>query len=89
MQSLHKGHQVFLEGHLVMETWEDKNGGGKRAALRVVVETCQYLEPRADGGGGSGSSNRGGVSRSYQSSAPSSNYEEPAAEPKTEEEIPF
>lgn len=49
LQTLRKGQQVFLEGHLKMDTWEDKNGGGKRTALRVVVENFQYLEPRAEG----------------------------------------
>jgi single-strand DNA-binding protein len=54
LQTLRKGQQVFIEGRLKMDTWEDKNGGGKRSALRVVVENFQYLEPRADGTAGSG-----------------------------------
>ncbi|MFO0927003.1 MAG: single-stranded DNA-binding protein [Gemmataceae bacterium] len=49
LQTLRKGQQVFIEGHLKMDTWDDKNGGGKRSALRVVVENFQYLEPRTDG----------------------------------------
>jgi len=55
LQTLRKGQQVFIEGHLKMDQWEDKNGGGKRSALRIVVESFQYLEPRADGGGMGGS----------------------------------
>jgi single-strand DNA-binding protein len=51
-QYLKKGHQAYIEGHLVMETWEDKNGGGKRSKLVVVLEDLQFLEPRADGGEG-------------------------------------
>src|SRR5262249_31222089 len=47
-----KASQVFLEGHLKMDQWEDKNGGGKRTKLVVVVENFQYLEPRAEGMGG-------------------------------------
>jgi single-strand DNA-binding protein len=53
-QSLRKGHQVFLEGHLVMESWEDKNGGGKRSKHVLVVENFQFLEKREDGAGGGG-----------------------------------
>ena len=53
LQTLSKGKQVYIEGHLKMDQWDDKNGGGKRTALRVVVESFQYLEPRQDGGGGS------------------------------------
>jgi single-strand DNA-binding protein len=49
-QYLHKGNQAYLEGHLVLEQWEDKNGGGKRSKLVVVVEDLQFLEPRQDGG---------------------------------------
>ena len=47
---------MFIEGHLKLDTWTDKpeNGGGKRSALRVVVENFQYLEPRADGAPGMG-----------------------------------
>lgn len=53
LQTLRKGQQVFIEGHLKMDQWDDKNGGGKRTALRVVVESFQYLEPRSDGAVGS------------------------------------
>src|SRR5262245_15374348 len=50
--TVRKGQQLFIEGRLRYDTWEDKNGGGKRSILRVVVESFQYLEPRADGMGG-------------------------------------
>ncbi len=53
-QYLKKGHQAYIEGHLVMETWEDKNGGGKRSKLVVVMEDLQFLEPRSEGGNASG-----------------------------------
>jgi len=52
LQTVRKGQQIFIEGRLKLDTWEDKNGGGKRSALRVVVETFQYLEPRTDGADG-------------------------------------
>ena len=59
LQTLRKGQQVYIEGHLKMDQWDDKNGGGKRSAIRVVVETFQYLEPKSEGmpetnGGASG-----------------------------------
>jgi single-strand DNA-binding protein len=50
-QSLRKGHQVFLEGHLILDQWQDKNTGDKRSALKVVVDNFQFLERREDGGG--------------------------------------
>ncbi len=51
LQTLRKGQQIFVEGHLKMDQWEDKNGGGKRSKLLVVVENFQYLEARGDGTG--------------------------------------
>jgi single-strand DNA-binding protein len=49
LNTLRKGQQVFIEGHLKLDTWDDKNGGGKRSALRVVVEMFQYLEAKQEG----------------------------------------
>lgn len=54
LQYLGKGKQVFIEGHLRLDQWEDKNGGGKRSKLVVVVDNVQFLEPRQDGMGGGG-----------------------------------
>lgn len=77
MQTLRKGQQVFLEGHLKMDQWEDKNGGGKRSALRVVVENFQYLEPRGEGGSGGGE----GFSRAPARAAAPAYSGRPAAAP--------
>jgi single-strand DNA-binding protein len=49
-QYLRKGMQVYFEGRLTVEEWEDKNGGGKRRAVKILVDDFQFLEPRADGG---------------------------------------
>jgi len=99
-QYLKKGHQAYIEGHLVMETWEDKNGGGKRSKLVVVLDDLQFLEPKSEGGNSSGD----GMSRAPRQSAPpqrqmhnngGGNYnDEPDAPPAggnggQEEEIPF
>jgi single-strand DNA-binding protein len=54
-QSLRKGHQVFLEGHLVLETWDDKQTNQKRSKHVIVVDNFQFLERREEGGyGGDG-----------------------------------
>ena len=50
-QYLRKGAQVYVEGHLLMEEWEDKNGGGKRSKLVVVMEDLQFLDTKQDGAG--------------------------------------
>ena len=53
-QYMKKGHQFYLEGHLVFEQWDDKQTGAKRSVLRVVLDDFQFLEPRQDGAAGEG-----------------------------------
>ena len=50
-QSLRKGQQIFIEGHLRMDNWTDKDNN-KRSKLVIVVDNFQFLEPKQDGGGG-------------------------------------
>lgn len=38
-----KGKQAFIEGELRLDTWEDKNGGGKRSKLYVVANTWEFV----------------------------------------------
>ena len=38
-----KGKPIFLEGRLKFDTWDDKQGNGKRSKLTVVVENFQFL----------------------------------------------
>src|SRR5687767_5136024 len=51
-QYMTKGKQVFLEGHLKFDSWEDKQGGGKRSKLTLVVDDFQFLDSRGGGQGG-------------------------------------
>jgi len=62
-----KGKQAFIEGTLRMDTWEDKNGGGKRSKLYVVADTWEFVgqgrgEGQGGGGGGRGAPAGGGYS---------------------------
>lgn len=43
-----KGKLLYVEGRLRYDTWEDKNGHGKRSKLSVVVENFQFLGGRED-----------------------------------------
>ena len=52
-QYLTKGRQIFIEGHLRMDKWTDKEGQS-RSKLVVVVDNFQYLEPRPDSTAGEG-----------------------------------
>jgi single-strand DNA-binding protein len=50
---LKKGRQVFIEGRLQLDTWDDKQTGQKRSRLRVVAENMQMLGSRGDSETGS------------------------------------
>ncbi|MCC6416742.1 MAG: single-stranded DNA-binding protein [Gemmataceae bacterium] len=94
-QSLRKGHQVFLEGHLVLETWEDKNGGGKRSKHVLVIDNFQFLERCEDGMGDGGSrpapARRPAAQPARQTAPAHDDFDEPhhSGGGGTEEEIPF
>jgi single-strand DNA-binding protein len=51
-----KGRALLVEGRLKYDTWEDKQGGGKRHKHSVVVDNFQLLGSRdgAPAGGGQG-----------------------------------
>ena len=53
-QYFQKGKPIFIEGRLKFDSWEDKQGGGKRSKLTVVVENFQFVGGRDGGGGGGG-----------------------------------
>lgn len=59
-----KGKQAFIEGSLRLDTWEDKNGGGKRSKLYVVADTWEFVGGgRGEGAGGEGGGGGGGGMR--------------------------
>jgi single-strand DNA-binding protein len=81
-QYLSKGRPVFVEGRLKLDQWEDRNGGGKRSKLSVVVENFQFI----DSGQGGGS--RGGGGGGYASSGAPSGGSGGGA-PIDHDDIPF
>jgi single-strand DNA-binding protein len=54
-----KGKPIFIEGRLRYESWEDKQGGGKRSKLSVHIDNFQFIGGR-DGGGAPGGAGAGG-----------------------------
>ncbi len=72
-----KGKPAFLEGHLRLDTWEDKQGGGKRSKLYVVAENWEFVG--SGGGAGAGGQGAGpGTGRESgagEGSPPSESYE--------------
>ncbi len=52
---LSKGRQVYVEGRLKTDTWDDKQTGQKRSRVKVVADTVRFI-----GGGGAGRGGQGG-----------------------------
>lgn len=46
-----KGKSIYIEGRLKFDSWDDKNGHGKRSKISVVVENFQFLGGKGDGEG--------------------------------------
>jgi single-strand DNA-binding protein len=43
-----KGKPIFIEGRLKYDSWDDKNGGGKRSKVSLIADDWQFV---GDGGG--------------------------------------
>ena len=90
-QYLHKGNQVFIEGHLKLDQWTAQDGQ-KRSMIKVVLDNMEFLEPRKDG-------QAAGAPRRQEGPPPSSNDYDPGPEhnegpinappPGQGEDIPF
>src|ERR671933_154174 len=69
-----KGKPIFIEGRLKYDSWEDKQGGGKRSKLTVVIENFQFVGGRDGGGqggaGGGGGGNYAGGGDEYKQRGP-------------------
>ena len=49
-QYMKKGKQVFIEGRLKLDQWDDKQSGQKRSKISIVVENFQFLGGGERGG---------------------------------------
>ena len=89
-QYLRKGQQVFLEGHLKLDQWDDKQTGQKRSKIKIVVDNFEFLERREEG-----SSPRPLANPRPSAGPPPDDYpsepeaEAPVANRPAEEDIPF
>jgi len=46
---LTRGSKISVEGSLKLDSWDDKNGGGKRSKHTVTVERMEMLGAKQDG----------------------------------------
>ena len=66
-----KGKPAFIEGSLRLDTWEDKNGGGKRSKLYVVADTWEFVGGgRGEQGGYAGGASEGSATGPVGGSGP-------------------
>jgi single-strand DNA-binding protein len=49
---LQKGRQVYIEGRVRLDTWDDRNTGEKRSRLKVTASDLRLLGQRGDQAGG-------------------------------------
>jgi single-strand DNA-binding protein len=68
---LAKGRQVYVEGRLKTDKWQDKQSGQDRFKVKVVADTVRFL-----GGGGSGGA-RPSRPPSEEMGGPPPGFEEP------------
>lgn len=52
IESVRKGQQIYVDGHLVLEEWTGKEDGKKMSKMVVYVDDFQYLEKREGGPSG-------------------------------------
>lgn len=52
---LTKGSQIYIEGRLQLDTWNDKATGQQRSKHKIVLEEVQMLDSRPTEGGEGGS----------------------------------
>jgi single-strand DNA-binding protein len=101
-QYFQKGRPIFIEGRLKYDSWEDKQGGGKRSKLTVQIENFQFIGDRGgQGGGGQGGGgggyeesggDEGGGGGGYQQRAPQRAPQRPQGRPapqRPQAEAPF
>jgi single-strand DNA-binding protein len=87
---LRKGSQVYLEGRLKLDQWDDKQTGQKRSKHKLAVDVMQMLDTR----GGGGDDGEGGGRPMARAAAPASRpqaYQPADQEPAggNDSEIPF
>ncbi|MCC6239274.1 MAG: single-stranded DNA-binding protein [Phycisphaerales bacterium] len=82
-QYCQKGKAIFVEGRLKYDQWEDKQGGGKRSKLSVVIENFQFIGSRDGGSRQADDSSQAPPRQSAQ------RYQTQRSSPQAPQEAPF
>ena len=85
-QYLGKGRAVLVSGRLDQRSWEDKETGGKRSKVEVVVEDFNFVDGGQSGGTGSFDGGSKPAPAKKSSAAPAENIDD---QPIDLSDIPF
>jgi single-strand DNA-binding protein len=86
---LKKGSQVYVEGRLQTNKWQDKEGND-RYTTEIIANEMQMLGGRSTGGGAGGGSERERPAPSEGGGQPSRSSSRPAADENfVDDDIPF
>lgn len=66
---LHKGMKVAVEGKLRYSAWEDKNGGGRRSKIEVIVDEIELMSQNPNGAHGGQAAPQQYAPQGYQQQA--------------------
>jgi single-strand DNA-binding protein len=86
-----KGKQAFVEGSLRLDTWDDKNGGGKRSKLYVVADNWEFVGAGRGEQGGAGGAASGAGASAAAGATPGAEPGAPEREPELQQvdDTPF
>ncbi len=88
---LKKGSQVYVEGRLRTDSWDDKESGQKKYRTEIVVNDMVLLGGRGQGGGdefSGGNRSRGASSGGFDQRTPEPSMSQAGGE-ITDDDIPF
>lgn len=89
-QYLTKGREVYIEGRLQLDTWQDKTSGQNRQKLRVVGENMQFIGGTGGNAGGSNPPQQSSPQQSQQAPQNTPSGGSPAdAQLEENDDIPF
>ena len=79
---LAKGRQVYVEGRLKTDKWQDKATGQERYKVKVVAETVRFLGGGAGAGGGRGGGGGGRGGHGPARATPPGGFEDDGGQPR-------
>ena len=84
-----KGSQVYIEGSIRTDKYQDKNTGEDRYSTSIIANNLQLLGGRGDGGGGAGAGGDYQSAPKQQAAKPTEQPMATAAGAEFDDDIPF